>query len=92
MQQHFYMYEFLLLLFLVFYFAFFYCCIASWRDLAAAIKVQNSIQLDQQEKESVRREGTERGRGGKEKDKCWLKSWRANETKEMQLRDEQSKD
>lgn len=29
-----------------FLFGFFYCCIASWRDLAAAIKVQNSIRLD----------------------------------------------
>lgn len=66
MQQHFYMDEFLLL-FLVFYFAFFYCCIASWRDLAAAIKVQNSIQLDQQEKERECEKGRhgerERGEG-----------------------------
>lgn len=51
-----------LLLFLGFWFFILpslYCCSASWRDLAAAIKVQNSIQLDQ---ERVTDRGRERGR------------------------------
>lgn len=65
-QQHFYMEEFLLLLFQVFILPSFYCCSASWRDLAAAIKVQNSIQLDQARLREREGEGTEREKEEKE--------------------------
>lgn len=49
-----------------------YCCSASWRDLAAAIKVQNSIQLDQErvtEREGKEQRGGERGRNREGKGK-----------------------